>query len=306
MREEVYLHEDAAFNLRISRDGMLMLQVRSLTPVVRGESVPPEPIQDTAAWWGKYLDHVNTLHLLLDSAVLSKLNLALLSLTEVTWRDALIIRFEDGYLKGGPFLPDSSAESHQLLRYASYCFRGDPSNDSRIFSRRILPIEVFDLLKDNFAAAIRHPFLIQSLASVARSLSQYKVGNYSTSLLLSWFVIEAVINQEWDRFIDSSNRDLENGVKRINAERRKHLSSGPDYPISVVSNLLELADVLPSSDFMRIDQVRRYRNNIVHSKAGFVCGSEHCKMAIQLALDLCTKDSFKIQPNFFYSLIGTR
>jgi len=218
----------------------------------------------------------------------------------------LIIRFEDGYLKGGPFLPDSSAESHQLLRYASYCFSGDPSNDSRIFSRRILPIEVFDLLKDNFAAAIRHPFLIQSLASVARSLSQYKVGNYSTSLLLSWFVIEAVINQEWDRFIDSSNRDLENGVKRINAERRKHLSSGPDYPISVVSNLLELADVLPSSDFMRIDQVRRYRNNIVHSKAGFVCVSEHCKMAIQLALDLCTKDSFKIQPNFFYSLIGTR
>ena len=236
---------------------------------------------------GRYLEHVNVLHLLLDSAVLKIKNLGFFDFSEVTRKDAFRMHF-GGSGPGGFHIQDQSlAAVYQLGRFSpSFYLNGDPRQDPRIFHRRELPKEVFDRLAEDFHTTVSDAPLIGRLANLARGLSEYKVGSYGTSIVLSWFVIEEIITQRWKAFLDSKKTGFENGKSRLNSDRRERLE-GRDYPVSVVSNLLELSDSLDFSVFECIDQVRKCRNAIVHRDPKHVCNHEHGEKALQLAADLC-------------------
>ncbi len=117
----------------------------------------------------------------------------------------------------------------------------------------------------SFSRVVASPGLEKTLASFAKSLSEYKVGNYETSVVLAWFITEAAISQLWKSHIDGLNQDIQDGRMRINRERTDYLT-GRDFPISLVSNLLELWDVLPYPLFQDIDSARGFRNKIVHGR----------------------------------------
>lgn len=76
MSEQIFCYQTGTFALRVCKDGMLMLQVAKLAAEVQGEEDKPRPTEDMVAWWGRYLDYMNSLHLLLEAAVLQHSNLS--------------------------------------------------------------------------------------------------------------------------------------------------------------------------------------------------------------------------------------
>ena len=300
----VFSHDTDDFRLRICRDGMVMLQVFELeaeSEVDDGEK--PRPIEEKVAWWGRYLDYLNCLYLLLDSATIQVSRLAYFELSEITNKDGFRVHYENGKWSGEQIASQSIASYYQLGRYASM-YPNDPRVDPRMFARRALEQEIFDALFATFSSATKDVSLLRNLAAVAKSIAEYKVGNYGTSLVLSWFVCETQLSAAWRAFLDESNREFANGSKRVSGDRRNTLT-GRDYPISVVSNLLELSGALPFETLGTVDAVRVYRNKVVHQDPGFSCGAAHCQQAIALALDLALKNSdIRVTPNLGFSVSG--
>jgi len=304
MSAMVFSYDTNAFRLRICKDGMVMLHVPELEAELETEEDDkPRPIEYTVAWWGRYLDYLNCLYVLLDSATIEVASHAYFELSEITNKDGFRVRFEDGKWKGEGIASESIASYYQMGRYAS-TYRTEPRCDSRILHRMPLKKEVFDTLFATFSVATRNVSLLKSLASIAKSIAEYKVGNYATSLVLSWFVCESQLLARWSAFLDTSNRKFSDGSKRVSSDRRQTLT-GRDYPISVVSNLLELSSEIPYETFKHIDTVRGYRNKVVHQAPDFSCGPAHCQEAVNLALSLTLKDTgIQVTPNLSFSITG--
>ena len=169
--------------------------------------------------------------------------------------------------------------------------------------RQVISADVIKHASTAFAKVVASPGLEKTLASFAKSLSEYKVGNYETSIILSWFITEAAISYLWRTHIDGLNSGLTEGHKRINRNRRDFLT-GRDFTISLVSNLLELWGVLPYAQFQDIDAVRGFRNKIVHSH-NFTPGSNEAQLAMKTAQAIIDRLwGIRFTPSMSYSVTG--
>jgi len=171
--------------------------------------------------------------------------------------------------------------------------------------RVALPERVFKLAVERFALVCPDENLVRMLATVAKSLAEYKAGNHRISLVLAWFVIESVLAKKWEHFLDGANLTYADKSKRINSDRRARLLNSRDYPVSVVSNVLELVGSIDFSLFKRVDEVRAQRNAVVHDDQFRECQPEHCGVAIRTALDVALEQQpFTISPSLRYAVIG--
>ncbi len=298
MAQVVFAYDTNGLRLRICKDGKIMLHVPELEAQITDDDLS---IENKVAWWGRYLDYLNCLYLLLDSAAIEVSQLAYFELSEITNKDAFRVRFEDGRWAGESIASESLASYYQMGRFASR-FHVSPLYDPRIHLRTPLTKEVFDTLFASVLLATENTSLLKSLSSISKSIAEYKVGNYETSLMLSWFVCESKLSTHWRTFLDESNRDYPDGSTRISSSRRQTLT-GRDYPLSVVSNMLELSGRVTYKAFERIDSVRRYRNKVVHQEPSFTCGPKHCQEAVKLALKLALQGSgIRVTPNLNYSV----
>lgn len=169
--------------------------------------------------------------------------------------------------------------------------------------RFVFSKEVFDILAKTFSFVISKKSLVPLLSGIAKSISEFKIGNFPTSIVLSWFVVESVLIEKWMTFLEVKNTS-HNGKKRIDSDLRKKLL-GRDYTISTISNILELTDIIPFAIFEKVDRVRHYRNNVVHGDMNYECKPEHCVQAIQLAIELALDEQpFTIEPNLALKLTG--
>jgi len=295
MAQVIFAYDTNGLRLRICKDGKIMLQVPELEAQITDDGLS---IENKVAWWGRYLDFLNCLYLLLDSATIEVSQLAYFELSEITNKDAFRVRFEDGRWAGENIASESLASFYQMGRFESLYTGADP----RIFHRRPLTKEIFDTLFASFLIATENTSLLKSLSSISKSIAEYKVGNYETSLMLSWFVCESKLSTHWRTFLDESNRDYPDESKRISSSRLQTLT-GRDYPVSVVSNVLELSGRVSFQAFERIDTVRRYRNNVVHQVPAFTCGPTHCEEAVELALNLALQGSgIRVRQNLSFSV----
>jgi len=283
MAEETYREINGDFELRICRDGLILLRVAAL----ESETKPLEPLQridDIVGRWGKYLDYLNAFYLLLDSATIKKDNLQYFSLDEVTIKDAFRIRYENGKVGGYDLKSESTAWTFQMGRLKAGYGPIPIENDHRIIFRRIIPLDTIDFAVQQFKRVFDDG-LQSVLASFAKSISEYKVGNYETAIVLAWFITERIINQMWKAHLISLKRDEEGGQQRINSERMEYLT-GRDYSASIMTNLLELYGVMPFSVFKDVDSVRRFRNKIVHSDERYSSNATDAQLSITTALEL--------------------
>jgi hypothetical protein len=121
--------------------------------------------------------------------------------------------------------------------------------------------------------------------------------------VLAWFITEGSIAKLWERHLHSLNREYENGQKRINRERND-LLVGRDFTISIVSNLLELWDILPNPLFKDIDAVRKFRNQIVH-KLRYVPNATDTQLSLKTAQAMIERMwNISFLPNLSYSVSG--
>lgn len=302
MVEEVYARQTDAYALKVCRDGRILIRISKLES---GEPYETDQfIQEIVRRWGDYLDYLNAFYLLLDSATIEIDHIAHFNLHEITHRDAFRVIYENGKLASENIAIESIAHVFQLGRYSG-SYRSDLpiEYDPMITMRHVVSLAAISHAGALFEMVIASPGLEKRLASFAKSLSEYKVGNYETSLILAWFIIEASLSNIWESHLDSLNCDVPDGHKRINSKRRD-LLTGRDLPISVVSNMLELFGILDHGLFVDIDTVRRYRNRIVHAD-GFTPGATEAQLSMKTALAMIERLwSLRLTPNLSYSVNG--
>ena len=282
MSEKVYEASLDFFSYQVCRDGLLLLKIHEIeNRLLNHDGLD---IHGVVSWWGEYLDYFNCLYLLLDSAVIKVMKLGYFDLAEVTNKDVFRITFENGKEVGASIAQESITSVYQMARYSS-SYNMPPQFDPRLSRREILPKAVFDEVAKNLENVAQQKHLVSLLSSIAKGLSEYKVGNYTTSLTLAWFVIESVLLQKWMDCLESKNQTFPDGSKRISAERRKTLT-GRDYTISVILSILELTDILSFPLYKKIDTVRGYRNKVIHQDQDYICEPDHCVMALEVAKEL--------------------
>lgn len=232
-------------------------------------------------------------------------NLAYFELSEITNKDGFRVYYENGKWSGEQVASQSIASYYQLGRYASM-YPIDPRADPRMFARQPLQREIFDSL---FCHLLRR--------NEGRIPAAQPCGGDQEHRRVQGRQLRHLARAELVRLRDAtvgdlacfpgrnaSNREFPDGSRRVSGDRRNTLT-GRDYPISVVSNLLELSGTLPFETFRTVDAVRGYRNKVVHQDPGFSCGPVHCQQAIGLALELALKDSdIRVTPNLGFSVSG--
>lgn len=299
MAQIVFSHEEDAFRLHVCRDGMILLQIRNIYNNRPSLDVPDW--STVVAWWGTYLEYLNCLYLLLNSSVIETVKVAYFEIIELTHKDIILVKLENG--KFISWSEGEIARYHSYDRLAFLCGM-QPSLHAHFFNRKVLPNEVFKNLVHKASVVFTQRQLVSQLATITKSLSEYKSGNYSTSLILAWFVIEEIITNRWHNSLQSRNRTFRDGKKRINSDRMSNHTDGRDYPISVILNMLELTGSLPFDTFKWLDSVRSYRNKIVHRDLDFKCTEVHSKEAIELALALSLEgQKVDVKIDYSYSIV---
>ncbi len=303
MEEVVFTFDEVPFKIKICRDGMILF--RNDCFEISEDERSGRTIEDLVSQWGKYLDYLNAIYFLIDSATCKIQKFAHFNLSEITHRDAFRITLENNKFKSASIDFKSVSGIYHMARYKSSYSSGLPLKfDPRISMRLVIKLNVleetirlFNLIKDDYKT-------IKMVSNVAKSLSEYKIGNYDTSLILSWFVIETVLNEKWHAYLNSKNASYPSGQERINSDRKQYFT-GRDFPVSLVSNMLEISDIIDFKLFKDIDDVRGYRNKIVHNHSGFNTEPSHCQLAISKAIELALeKHSLSIVPNLSYSVTG--
>lgn len=303
MSEEVFVYEEGSFKIRIYRDGMILFRNANLEKLEEEEK--SESIESLVSRWGQYLDFLNCLYLFIDISTCRVQNLSYFNLHEITNRDAFRVTFEDNKWKGESIATESVASIYQMARYTSSYNPSLPIRiDHRISMRQVIEADVFKESTSLFYKIKDDIKTIKLISNIAKSISEYKVGNYDTSLILSWFVIESIVTEKWLAYIETKNIDYPGGKKRINSDRRKYFS-GRDFPVSLVTNMLEIGDILDFELFEEIDKIRGYRNKIVHENENFTTEPSHCQLAIRKAMRLALeKYNISLEPNLSYSVTG--
>lgn len=226
---------------------------------------------------------------MLDSTVLEELKIAYFSIEEVNIQNVNVV---------------SESGSISSLK---------PSRRTDVpvipFKPRQVPKNILELINKSFGATTSDFEQVYVLSEAAKSLALYKQADFTTSFVLSWFLLERFIEARWERYLEAENKELDHGQNRINANQKQTLTDSRSYPVSVKLQFLELAGELSFSQFLDLDFLRGKRNEIVHPPKGHkkdlaVRGEpESCNKAFELLKQFIASD-FNLQVNFSTSYVS--
>lgn len=113
-----------------------------------------------------------------------------------------------------------------------------------------------------------------------RSVLETKKSNFDISILLSFFVIENVLNTLWDDTL--KEKDLYEKIK-----------DDKTYTIAIKSNMLYLNGIISKEELKEIDYARKKRNSIAHANFEFQDKFDFDKMIdISSRIFLCANKLF--------------
>jgi hypothetical protein len=237
-------------------------------------------IESEVAKWEKYLYYVNSLYFILTSARKSLTNVAGWSTRPKGILDITRLIIRDG--KINLYTQENTSDINRM-------FQNYKSSGTLLSPEywEVVPKTTFDEINSNFAKVISTPRLSERLAQLLKASNEYENHNFSYAILLAWLIIESVITNKWEAYIDNSSI-TSSEKNRISPERKKTLT-GRDYPISVMLNFLELSNKISLERYLIIDKIRKIRNKIVHGESNFLCSENDCRCALNLALELATE-----------------
>ena len=150
-------------------------------------------------------------------------------------------------------------------------------------NRPVVPQSVFDRMYETFSQVYDKKGRVRLLSMLAKSISEYKVGNYATALVLAWVVIEWYLKKYWDEKLDEIKAD-----DRLNSERKQILKNPASFTASVMSEILELLKIIPQEIYKHITKARKKRNAFVHSHENIE--NTDCQDAYAAAIWLIKQD----------------
>lgn len=133
-------------------------------------------------------------------------------------------------------------------------------------------------------------YMITSLHSAARS---YTGRKYGESVVVAWSVCEQMISSAWNALLDDEQLS-----ERMPSHRRRKLN-GRDYTASVITEFLEIMNVIDYETYNQLNSVRKARNDWAHQLKE--PKAQHVHVAIDAAQKLLSK--FK-GVDMLYSLTG--
>lgn len=122
--------------------------------------------------------------------------------------------------------------------------------------------------------------LLEQMATFAKALSDFNSANYSTSMVLCWFLLERSLHERYKRFLDQKA----NSQKHVMDKTRRELLTGRDFTASIISQVLELGEVLSPIELQHLDEIRKFRNNIAHGLQKKLPQREDCESALRFTL----------------------
>jgi hypothetical protein len=133
----------------------------------------------------------------------------------------------------------------------------------------------------------------QLMALLNKAISSTRRGEFAEAHILSWAVIEKLIQVEWDEFMENTNETFDDGTKSINSKRKNFLN-GRDFTAAVRIEILELAKVIPYEVYKRLGPIRKVRNDWIHNLGPV--SVQDCRDCYTVARDLLsTKVGFTIR-----------
>lgn len=276
----VYAHDTERLSFRAARDGRILLFVPGLESADAGPEGEPDA-EARMRLWGRYLDCLNAAYLIFESTVIERTGSRHFRSHEITLRDAFLTSYDGDRLASENIATESIASVFQMARLTSYHgARLPPPLDPAISPRPVVPIEAIDAAARKLDEVLTLPGATRALASFLKSISEYKAGNFETSAVLSWFIIESAITAIWARYLERVEEG--NGEKKRFNRARKAFLTGRSYTAGIIANTLELVGEFSHEQFAAIDKVREVRNRIVHGRSDSL-GIEQARLAIAAA-----------------------
>lgn len=279
--------ENENFILKVNKDGMILLHLKKdyLSKIyIEYECKDNEKM---GYKWSYYTIFLNSIYLLLDSITLKELEISYFEISEVTTKDVMVVTLDE----------------NESIKGISYKYAKEIAPYESAGGRFEIPESLLKTICETLQECCKDRERIHILAELEKGLSEYKILNFSTSLVLLWFVIEQFISKIWDKFLEENNKTFADDRKRINSDRRIQLTRY--MGVHKKLNLLELTENIDFETFLVLDELRDIRNKITHQNNKFVCKAEHCQKAFDMAkYFLEIEYNIKITFNTSYSLIG--
>lgn len=251
-----YNFEEGKIKLKICKDGMFMIKHDDL----ENEINCLQNQQSMQAFIDSktiYIDWLNTIYLVFVSSFIreyinkTSTYFVYFDLSDITWRDVIRITFKDNeFLSAGNNQAIGASYINHRFSVSSYYDITLKEKDERV----IIDETTFETLYNQLEIIFKNTNNIKILSNLLKSIGEFKIGNFSLSLILSWFIIETYLNSYWTSYLENL---------RVSPKRIKYLTNN-DYTAAIISNILELVGVFNSTDFEMLDSIRKERNAIVH------------------------------------------
>jgi hypothetical protein len=271
--KKIKTYENEYLTLDIYKDGLLMILFHQKINknIYRKNLLTEKNIEETDESVATRLIYLNAINLLLHSASLKSSQSFPIDLGELYPGLVFWATMEDGKLYNFSS-PQNVLDIMNPFRFRhkfhssateSTSERKNSEALSSLGFRKPIPVSVFDQLFEDLNMVIGDFNTIQTLDTFSFALVEYSKLHFSTSLIQLWFIIEYLLNHLWVEFLKEKQNEIA-GAKRISGKRRDFLT-GRDFTASIISNILELCDILDKEVFDKIEQIRSKRNKIVHS-----------------------------------------
>jgi hypothetical protein len=300
MSEIIFTRTIETVIIRIARDGLIEVQESNLENQANSnQELSQNNFEQSTAVWSKYLKYLNIISFCLDMAVIRTQQASLFEFREITNKDAFRITYSDGVFSSSGVPTQSIAGHYKSGRYFSSYRQGLPIQiDSRVSMRRNVSEASVEIMFDYLSAILTNIDLIEKLSDFSKAVSEYKVGNYNISIVLSFFVIEKIINEKYDAFLSSKN--ISGEEIRVNSKRRKDLNE-KDYTASIISNILELSGVITLKEVNQVSKYRKLRNKVAHNLSGEPISMTDCRESLEFTVKFLLADTIE-EPEINLSL----
>jgi hypothetical protein len=236
----VFEKQSANFILQVCRDGLIKIHAPNIE--VDHPIDSEQVFVMSVNWqekWGKYLNFLNAFHVILYSSALhfkwgGDKSVDMLDFCKITRND--VFQLNDREANPGP-----SSVYHAGVSKRDTYRKINTSNHPLLFANLGLDEDILVCAAEQFEQVSGNEELIQLLSELAKSLSEFKQFNNTSSLIMAWFGIEKIVNKMANQDVLANARHIADKIA-----------------------LLKAAERLDECDFENLTKCRKARNKVAH------------------------------------------
>ncbi|TXH60579.1 MAG: hypothetical protein E6Q84_04465 [Thiothrix sp.] len=260
MAEIVFEKIKPDYTLKFSRDGRVLLRLHHLEIPDMADSLSVEQADTLTEF---YIDLLNIINLLLDSALIEVEKTHYFRISEITINHCFT---SDN--QGEGIATQSWSQYYQERRFWSTHSSHLPIGISAgIFINRVVSQATLERLASNFECIFSNTILIKDIALLTRSLAAYQALSNEASFTMAWFAVESKLRQ-----LAHDNRQQVGGCK-MNEKTN----------ISIVINCLKRRGLISPDIATKADDLRKIRNKVSHRDPNFNLSTVNTRECLALA-----------------------